>query len=132
MDNNFEDLFNNLNGKGGSDDFKKFIDKMLNFKDSFKINSENDMGEPTSVTRFEEDGYTYEKTEWVNEFGRMVKYEMINSPFETSGIKKELPLEKQLQLAVSEERYEDAAKIRDEIKKLKSETTVNHEDKWNF
>jgi excinuclease UvrABC helicase subunit UvrB len=132
MDNNFEDLFNNLNGKGGSDDFKKFIDKMLNFKDSFKINSENDMGEPTSVTRFEEDGYTYEKTEWVNEFGRMVKYEMINSPFETSGIKKELPLEKQLQLAVSEERYEDAAKIRDEIKKLISETTVNHEDKWNF
>jgi protein-arginine kinase activator protein McsA len=105
---------------------------MLNFKDSFKINNENDMGEPTSVTRFEEDGYTYEKTEWINEFGRMVKYEMINSPFETSGIKKELPLEKQLQLAVSEERYEDAAKIRDELKKLKSETTVNHEGKWNF
>ena len=98
----------------------------------------NDLGEPKSVSRYEENGYTFEKTEWENQYGTIVSVEMISSPFETSGIKKELQLEKQLILAVDEERYEDAAKIRDEINKKSSinEVTdngdVNSINDWNF
>ena len=64
---------------------------------------------------------------------------MVGSPFETSGIKKEMPLSKQLELAIAEERYEDAARIRDEIKNEINKTSdlsdiqeVNTNDEWNF
>ena len=60
---------------------------------------------------------------------------MVDTPFETSGIEKEIPLEKQLELAVAEERYEDAAKIRDEINSPTysfDNEDVNSGDIWNF
>ena len=57
---------------------------------------------------------------------------MINTPTKS----RELPLESQLAKAIKEERYEDAAKIRDEIKKLKNLTTekqvVEQNNEWNF
>lgn len=138
MFDNFEDFLNNLNGKREkNEEIKKFIEKMLNMRESLN-NDESDLGEPTSVSRFEKNGYTFEKTEWENEHGKIVKVEMVNTPFETSGIEKELTLEKELELAVSEERYEDAARIRDEINKKNSNTDssdneeVNIDDMWNF
>lgn len=137
MFDSFEDFLNNLNGRSKkNEEIKKFIEKMMNMKESLKNDDESELGEPSSVERFEKNGYTFERTEWENEHGKIVKIEMVNTPFETSGIEKEIPLEKQLELAVSEERYEDAAKIRDEIKKLKNKTadnqTVDVDDIWNF
>ena len=136
MFESFEDFLNNLNGKSEkNEEIKKFIEKMMNMRESLDNNDESELGEPSSVSRFEKNGYTFEKTEWENEHGKIVKVEMVNTPFETSGIEKEIPLEKQLELAVSEERYEDAAKIRDEINSPTysfDNEDVNSGDMWNF
>ena len=136
MFESFEDFLNNLNGKSEkNEEIKKFIEKMMNMRESLDNNDESELGEPSSVSRFEKNGYTFEKTEWENEHGKIVKVEMVNTPFETSGIEKEIPLEKQLELAVSEERYEDAAKIRDEINSPTysfDNEDVNSGDIWNF
>jgi excinuclease UvrABC helicase subunit UvrB len=136
MFESFEDFLNNLNGKSEkNEEIKKFIEKMMNMRESLDNNDESELGEPSSVSRFEKNGYTFEKTEWENEHGKIVKVEMVNTPFETSGIEKEMPLEKQLELAVSEERYEDAAKIRDEINSPTysfDNEDVNSGDIWNF
>ena len=136
MFESFEDFLNNLNGKSEkNEEIKKFIEKMMNMRESLDNNDESELGEPSSVSRFEKNGYTFEQTEWENEHGKIVKVEMVNTPFETSGIEKEMPLEKQLELAVSEERYEDAAKIRDEINSPTysfDNEDVNSGDMWNF
>jgi len=136
MFESFEDFLNNLNGKSEkNEEIKKFIEKMMNMRESLDNNDESELGEPSSVSRFEKNGYTFEKTEWENEHGKIVKVEMVNTPFETSGIEKEIPLEKQLELAVAEERYEDATKIRDEINSPTysfDNEDVNSSDMWNF
>jgi excinuclease UvrABC helicase subunit UvrB len=139
MFDNFEDFLNDLNGKREkNEEIKKFIEKMMNMRESLSKDDESELGKPTSVSRFEKNGYTFEKTEWENEHGKIVKVEMVNTPFETSGIEKEIPLEKELELAVAEERYEDAARIRDEINKKNSVSDisdneeVNIDDVWNF
>jgi metal-responsive CopG/Arc/MetJ family transcriptional regulator len=140
MFEDFEDFLNNLNGRSEkSDEIRKFIEKMMNRKESFNDNKESELGEPSLVTRFKKNGYTFEKTEWENEYGKIVKVEIVNTPFETSGIEKEITLEKELELAVAEERYEDAARIRDEIKNKKNSISdiidnenINTDDVWNF
>jgi len=139
MFESFEDFLNNLNGRSEkNDEIKKFIEKIKNMGESLGNNDESELGEPSLVSRFEKNGYTFEQTEWENEHGKIVKVEMVNTQFETSGIEKEIPLEKELELAVAEERYEDAAKIRDEINKKKSvndvagNKEVNIDDMWDF
>jgi metal-responsive CopG/Arc/MetJ family transcriptional regulator len=140
MFEDFEDFLNNLNGRSEkSDEIRKFIEKMMNRKESLNDNKESELGEPSLVTRFKKNGYTFEKTEWENEYGKIVKVEIVNTPFETSGIEKEITLEKELELAVAEERYEDAARIRDEIKNEKNSISdiidnenINTDDVWNF
>ena len=140
MFEDFEDFLNNLNDRSKkNDEIKKFIQKMMNTKESFNNDNESELGEPSSVSRFKKNGYTFEKTEWENEHGKIVKVEMVNTPLETSGIEKEITLEKELELAVTEERYEDAAKIRDEINNKKNSISdiidneeVNTNDVWNF
>jgi hypothetical protein len=139
MFESFEDFLNNLNGRSEkNDEIKKFIEKIMNMGESLGNNDESELGEPSLVSRFEKNGYTFEQTEWENEHGKIVKVEMVNTQFETSGIEKEIPLEKELELAVAEERYEDAAKIRDEINKKKSvndvagNKEVNIDDMWDF
>jgi hypothetical protein len=140
MFEDFEDFLNNLNGRSEkSDEIRKFIEKMMNRKESLNDNKESELGEPSLVTRFKKNGYTFEKTEWENEYGKIVKVEIVNTPFETSGIEKEITLEKELELAVAEERYEDAARIRDEIKNKKNSISdiidnenINTDDVWNF
>ena len=137
MFDNFEDFFNEKNKNNKK--LQKFIESLLNMRESLKKNDESELGEPKSVSRYEEDGFTFERTEWENEHGTLIKIEMIDTPLETNGAKKELPLEKQLELAISEERYEDAARIRDEIKNEKNfindltdNQKVNSIDVWNF
>jgi excinuclease UvrABC helicase subunit UvrB len=128
--NDFESLFNDLNGDTNNK-FKKIVEQLFNFDkpiDKFNFESEK----PTKVERFEEDGYTFEKQTWETEYGSMVKIEMVNAPTKS----RELPLESQLAKAIKEERYEDAAKIRDEIKKIKTLSTekqvAEQNNEWNF
>lgn len=137
MFDNFDEFFNKGNKK--NDKLQKFIESLMNMRESLKNDDESKLGEPKSVSRYEENGYTFERTEWENEHGSIIKVEMVGSPFETSGIKTELPLEKQLELAINDERYEDAARIRDEIKNKKNSKdnlfdneVVNSKDEWNF
>jgi len=137
MFDNFDEFFNKKNNNNNN--LKKFIESLMNMRQSLKNDDESKLGEPKSVSRYEEGGYTFERTEWENEHGTVVKIEMVGSPFETSGIKKEIPLSKQLELAIAEERYEDAARIRDEIKNEKNNISdlsdiqeVNTNDEWNF
>ena len=137
MFDNFDEFFNKRNNN--NEKLQKFIESLMNMRESLKNDDESKLGEPKSVSRYEENGYTFERTEWENEHGTVVKIEMVGSPFETSGIKKEMPLSKQLELAIAEERYEDAARIRDEIKNEINKTSdlsdiqeVNTNDEWNF
>ena len=137
MFDNFDEFFNKKNNH--NEKLQKFIESLMNMRESLKNDDESKLGEPKSVSRYEENGYTFERTEWENEHGTVVKIEMVGSPFETSGIKKEMPLSKQLELAIAEERYEDAARIRDEIKNEKNNISdlsdiqeVNTNDEWNF
>ena len=137
MFDNFDEFFNKKNNN--NEKLQKFIESLMNMRESLKNDDESKLGEPISVSRYEENGYTFERTEWENEHGTVVKIEMVGSPFETSGIKKEMPLSKQLELAIAEERYEDAARIRDEIKNEKNNISdlsdiqeVNTNDEWNF
>lgn len=142
------DDFNNLFGKfdkGNNDDFEKFIERIMNFRNSLKNDDEASLGEPLSIERFEQDGYTFEKTTWKTKDGLVTKVEMIGSPFEEKKrpiVKErldEVPLEVQLARAIEEERYEDAAKLRDEmnnnkvsLKDLINNQEVNEKDEWNF
>lgn len=137
MFDNFDEFFNKKNNN--NEKLQKFIESLMNMRESLKNDDESKLGEPKSVSRYEDGGYTFERTEWENEHGTVVKIEMVGSPFETSGIKKEMPLSKQLELAIAEERYEDAARIRDEIKNEKNNISdlsdiqeVNTNDEWNF
>jgi excinuclease UvrABC helicase subunit UvrB len=133
--NDFENLFNNSNNNR-DEQIKKIIEQLLNFSKPTE-RFEGKLGEPTKVEQFEEDGYTFEKQTWVTEAGVVTKIEMIDSPIKTRT--SELTLQARLAKAIEEERYEDAAKIRDEIKNNKNTLSdivenqvVNDKDEWNF
>jgi cysteinyl-tRNA synthetase len=138
-----EDFFDKFNRR--SLDFEKFMERIMNLKNSLKNDDESNLGEPISVETFNRDGYTFEKTTWKTEDGLVTKIEMVGNPFEQRErpiIKEridEVPLEVQLARAIEEERYEDAAKIRDEIKNNKislddlvNDQSINEKDEWNF
>ena len=138
-----EDFFDKFNKKNM--DFEKLMQRIMNLRNSLKNDNESELGEPTSVERFEQDGYTFEKTTWKTEDGLVTKIEMVGTPFEQSErpiVKErldEIPLEVQLARAIEEERYEDAAKLRDEINNNKvslndfiNNQGVNEKDEWNF
>lgn len=132
----FDDFFND---KNGDSDFNEFLKRLLKMSDSIKKNDKSDIGEQISVEIFKEDGYTFEKTVWKTEDGLITKIEMVGTPFEEIGKQTTLnvvPLEVQLTKAIEEERYEDAAKIRDEIKNSSinkvAASTDGKNDQWNF
>lgn len=138
-----EDFFDKFNKKNM--DFEKLMQRIMNLRNSLKNDNESELGEPTSVERFEQDGYTFEKTTWKTEDGLVTKIEMVGTPFELRErpiVKErldEIPLEVQLARAIEEERYEDAAKLRDEINNNKvslndliNNQEVNEKDEWNF
>jgi len=139
----FEDLFNKFNKNkkfNSKDSFQDFLNKV---RDSINNPNEGSFGEPTSVERFMDDGILFEKSTWDTEHGRITKIEMLNNHFDKHIVKErenELPLETQLKRAIEEERYEDAAQIRDKMKNIKNETleeVVNNQvttqsDEWNF
>lgn len=122
------------------DEIQKLIEQMLNFTNS-NYGAPN-LGEPTSIESFEEDGCTFEKKTWVTENGVITTIEMTNSPMDRKTANPsldEVSLQKELAKAIEEERYEDAAKIRDSIKNKKitleeivENQGLDEEDEWNF
>jgi len=133
--NDFENLFNG-SGNNRDEKIKKIIEQLLNFSKPTE-RFEGKLGEPTKVEQFEEGGYVFEKQIWVTEAGVITKIEMVDTPMKAR--KSEQTLEMQLAKAIEEERYEDAAKIRDEIKNNKNtledivqNQELNEKDEWNF
>lgn len=133
MFENFDELFNSLFNQRKMKDlksFNEFYNKLINDK------IENpDRGEPTSKRTYIKNGFTFEESIWENEFGKVVKLELVDTPLNIPN-EKEISLEDKLELAIKEERYEDAAKLRDAIKNNTTETTdnkvVDEKDEWNF
>lgn len=129
---NFDDLFNKFFGKKKKEE-EKFIDKeakkIIDMINSFKnINGDGNytgeeleklddeleikLGEPDEI-EYSTDGEMYfEKRMWYNPLGMIIKTLVSDEPLEP-----ELPLEEQLEKAVSVENYELAAELRDKIKK---------------
>jgi len=168
---NFNDLFNRYFGNNNSDNKKNEsvnenrLDRIINLID--KLNSsdgfdgmspdEAKLGEPTTTRTFVRDGVTFEESTWDTEFGTIVRittkeevefskdyFKENNIPLgKVMNIKKEqeLSLDEQLKIAVKDENYEKAAKLRDLITKknnkdITSENLDNkglpEKDEWNF
>lgn len=129
---NFDDLFNKFFGKKKKEE-EEFMDKeakkIIDMINSFKnINGDGNytgeeleklddeleikLGEPDEI-EYSTDGEMYfEKRMWYNPLGVIIKTLVSDEPLEP-----ELPLEEQLEKAVSVENYELAAELRDKIKK---------------
>jgi hypothetical protein len=125
MNNFYDDIKNTLNLNNDVDATQDLINKLNSFVED--LNNEDfanpygeKLGEPDVIENYEKDGLHFEKKIWNLEHGQMIKINMLSTPFE-SNIKTNnvLSLEKQLELALNEERYEDATKLRDEIKSNK-------------
>lgn len=129
MFKDFNDMFND-----NDDKFKNLL-KILSEGISNQLNGGNkNLGTPTSVEKFDEDGFSFEKKTWKTSFGTITMIEMVN---DSSNIKpNKVNLEDELNRAIKEERYEDAAKIRDKIKNNESLITENDtledNNEWNF
>lgn len=75
---------------------------------------DDSLGEPDNITFIEKDGLFYEKQEWIrngNSFSKHFVHD--KKPY---GM---LTLEEKLDRAIETEDYEEASRLRDEIKKLK-------------
>lgn len=122
--------FDKLNDDEKPDDkLNKLFNMLFNFSESGGI--KKDLGKPDSEETLTEDGVKFIKKIYKTEYGTIIKYEMIGYNDDVDY------LESQLKLAVEEERFEDAAKLRDRIKNKKGlvinqEINDNDEDNWNF
>lgn len=139
----FTDLRKEIESKLEEDKMDDLVNKLNRFSelngDDIINPHEKDLGEPDEVVTFEQDGYIFEKKIWNLKHGQMVKVNMVLTPYDSDYEPdiKTLPLEQRLQIALDEERYEEAAKIRDEIEKKKNEvkpqeTKQDEDDEWNF
>lgn len=138
MFEDFDSLFNRYFGNRDDEDehmkkMKKLVDRLNNFDDVTGDAANNlqdrELGEPDEEIYFEENGYSFKKSVWNIEGGSIVKVEMVSSPLDNMGreprhVKRKLSLQDQLELAVKEERYEDAAKLRDEIATVEESTNL--------
>ena len=139
----FDDLFNDFlndksnNKKDESADmmanlFKK-ISNLKNFdKEGMMKELDSSLGEPDTFENYEKDGVYFQKQIWNTAHGQVIKTVISDVPFK--GGKKEtqketkktrIPLETQLDVAVKQENYELAAKLRDRIAKRESKKNNN-------
>lgn len=134
MREDFDSLFNKFFGKKRKvdltedknmiNDFDNLFNMLNNFhvvNDDLKDTSEDNLGEPNEIERYKEDGYLFEKLIWYVNGGTIIKVNIIETPFDTknkNGVEGKTYLQQKLDLAVLEERYEDAAILRDKIKAL--------------
>lgn len=152
MDKSFDDLFNQFFGgkrnkkkndgekpldfnKAKDDNIKKLIEMISNMEevtDSHIAGQiDDELGEPTHVEYYEEDGMYFEKKIWKVFGGEMIKVIMSDEPFvkhvpENKEI--ESSLQEQLDEAVKNEEYEIAAKLRDAIKKEEKKRKKTQKD----
>jgi hypothetical protein len=129
-------MFDELNDMFGGKRDKIFdLIKLLSSGINKSPNNMGDLGEPTHKETFKEDGFTFEKKVWETEYGKISIIEMVSDENITDKNQIQI-LNEKLDLAIREERYEYAAKIRDDIKKItesyvtKNETVTD--DDWNF
>jgi len=122
MKKTFDDLFNEFIHNDESDsplkrsDIKKTIETIANFKKFKKgeISEENvykELGDPTTTEEYIDNGLKYVRLIWDTPQGQFIKVVVSDI------LPEEVPLEKQLALAVEKEDYPKAIEIRDEIKK---------------
>ena len=130
----FESLFEKYFGKSKRseinseelDSFAEMIEKLNDLTDSFNLTEsgfepdEDDLGDPDKVVFFDENGFSFRKTTWNVDGGKVVKVEMISSPIDEP---KQISHEEQLKLAVESEDYEKAAKLRDIIRDKKNKNS---------
>jgi hypothetical protein len=141
LDDLFDDFFkrNKINPNDDinnelSDIAKKMIDMLQSFGeldsnniDIDKINIEedfnfddNELGTPDKIEFFTEDDLYFERRIWYTENGEFVQLIISDEPNINSQTKdKKQLLEDKLEKAIIEENYEEAAKLRDEIIKIK-------------
>ena len=135
MREDFDSLFNKFFGKkkrlvsfDEEQDIQP-IDDLIDKLNSFHVVTtdrqddmyQKDLGEPDEIEKYEEDGYVFEKMIWYVNDGTVIRVNMITTPFDVENIDEvedKLYLQQKLDMAVNEERYEDAAILRDKIKKL--------------
>jgi len=162
--NEFDDLFNQFFGNKKKMSNKKkptnegidYIMKLMDKLNDGSINNptEESLGEADSVRIFERDGVTFEESTWETEFGSIVRittkedtdftpdfFKKNNIPL-GKPIEMNIPsVEERLKIAISNENYEEAARLRDiiEEKSKKNKPTENldtkgltDKDEWNF
>ena len=121
----FESLFEKYFGKSKPsevdsdelDSFIEMIEKLNGLTDSFNLTDggfdpdEDDLGEPDDIIFFEENGFSFQKTTWDCDGGKIVKVEMLSTPID----KPNISYKEQLNIAIDSEKYEEAARLRDKI-----------------
>lgn len=117
FDELFENYFNRRKKRTVS--FDELFDEMLtNLNASHLLNKkyqkdESELGPPDKVLNITENGTSFTKSIWNTPSGYIVKVELANNN------NKDISLEDKLKMAIETENYEEAAKLRDEIKKVK-------------
>lgn len=119
FDELFEDFFNKRKNKMSSFD-ELFNEMFFKLNKSYLLNEkfkedDSDLGPPDKVLEITENGTSFTKSIWNTPLGYIVKVELSEDK------EKDMSLEEKLKAAIECENYEEAAKIRDEIKKLKNE-----------
>jgi excinuclease UvrABC helicase subunit UvrB len=137
MNNSFDDLFNDFlggdlnnnkkqkkNTKKTDSGIESVIKALTNFSESssdleLSNSIDDNLGEPSEIRYYEEDGFYFVEQIWETEFGVIKKTLVSDTPLHGEETKIEPTLEEQLEEAVENEDYEKAAKLRDSIKKEK-------------
>ncbi|MDQ5930476.1 MAG: hypothetical protein QG594_2264 [Bacteroidota bacterium] len=120
FNNLFDEFMLNSNNINKSNDLLK-----KNTEGDFFKNINENLGEPYKIEFYDKDNIYYKKQYWKNDIGQIIKTIMSKTPFPESKVKKtRTPLEIQLGLAVKEENYELAVKLRDRIAKRDLKKTI--------
>ena len=119
FDELFESYFNKRKNKMSSFD-ELFNEMFFKLNKSYLLNEkfkedDSDLGPPDKVLEITENGTSFTKSIWNTPLGYIVKVELSEDK------EKDMSLEEKLKAAIECENYEEAAKIRDEIKKMKNE-----------
>lgn len=122
-----EDKINNL-----KEEAKKMIDILTNMKnieediknidEEIEKSIDEELGKPDKIEFFNEDNLFFERRTWHTENGDLIKLLVSDDPTFGKQPKVEKSLQQQLDEAVTNEDYEKAAAIRDEMKKKKKIT----------
>jgi protein-arginine kinase activator protein McsA len=129
FDELFDSFFNDNNNKkvkkrgrpkkeqSNDEKIKKIIDNLKNFSEITDVDKQydidNNLGDADDVYLYQEDDLYFKRSTWNVDGGDIVKLEISDIPFEDNKTLEEL-----LDEALTNENYELAAEIRDEIKKL--------------